>query len=123
MILADTSVWVEHLRGNAGQLAALLERGMVVTHPFVIGELVLGGIRVGSEVFELLHGLPGLSQATPAEILHFIDKQHLAGQGAGYVDVHLLASAILHDMQIYTLDKRLERLAESLGVGFKPAPH
>ena len=70
MILADTSVWVDHLRAGDKALAALLDAGMVLAHPFVIGELALGNLRPREIVLKSLTDLPHASVATDAEVLH-----------------------------------------------------
>ena len=95
MILADTSLWIDQLRRPTGPLTAMLEEGLVVMHPFVIGELACGNLRNRRSLLEMWADLPALPSATDAEVLHFIDRHALAGGGLGYVDVHLLASATL----------------------------
>ena len=94
MILVDTSVWVGHLRVGEATLAALLDAGQVLVHPFVIGELALGTLRQRASVLALLQDLPTAVVATDQEVMRFIERHSLAGQGIGYVDAHLLASFI-----------------------------
>jgi predicted nucleic acid-binding protein len=115
MILVDTSVWVDHLRGTDSMLVDLLNAGEVLAHPFVIGELALGGLRSPAPVLELLHQLPLAAVATDSEVLHFIGRHSLSGRGLGYVDVHLLAAARLTaGASLWTRDKRLQGIAEQL---------
>ena len=64
MILVDTSVWVEHLRVGDRALAELLDSGMVLAHPFVIGELALGDLRQRETVLAAMSDLPRASIAT-----------------------------------------------------------
>ena len=117
MILVDTSVWIDHFRAGDESLAALLDAGMVVTHPFVVGELALGNLRRREIVMEALSGLPCASPATDEEVLRFIDRHRLFGRGVGYVDVHLLAAARLSaGTSLWTKDKRLEGVAVELGL-------
>lgn len=117
MILVDTSVWVDHLRANNQTLAGLLERGMVVAHPFVIGELALGNLRHRARVLAALAGLPRATVATETEVMDFINRRSLAGRGIGYVDVHLLtAAALTADAPLWTYDKRLCHVAVQLGL-------
>ncbi len=117
MILVDTSVWVDHLRATDKVLAALLDTGMVLAHPFVVGELALGNLRQREIVLDALSGLPRTSVATDMEVLHFIDRHALFGRGVGYVDVHLLAAVQLTaGAQLWTKDRRLLGVAVELGL-------
>jgi len=116
MILADTSVWVDHLRRGDAKLAELLNAGQVLSHRFVIGELALGNLRNRDVVLEALQNLPEASIATDQEVLHFIARHALSGRGIGYVDVHLLVAAQLsHGASLWTRDKCLH--AESIRLG------
>lgn len=122
MILADSSVWVDHLRVGDGGLTARLDHRMIAMHPFVIGELALGNLRQRRQILSLLQGLPGMVMARDEEVLAFIDGAGLAGQGIGYIDCHLLASVKLTaDTRLWTRDRRLARVAHDLGLGADPA--
>jgi predicted nucleic acid-binding protein len=115
VILADTSVWVDHLRAGDKALAALLDVGMVLAHPFVIGELAMGNLRQREIVLKALADLPHASVATDAEVLHFIERHALSGRGSGYIDAHLLAAVKLTaGAELWTNDKRLHGLAVQL---------
>ncbi len=117
MILVDTSIWVDHLRAGNTKLAALLTEGTALTHPFVIGELALGGFRQRRAVLIDLSDLPEAVVATDAEVLRFLDRHALFGRGVGYVDVHLLAAARLTaDAKLWTYDRRLHDVADALGL-------
>ncbi len=121
MILVDTSVWVDHFRdqGPGGMLAALLERGAVLGHPSITGELALGHLRARAEILGLLGQLPQATVATAAELVAFIERHELFGLGIGYVDAQLLAATKLTDRaQLWTRDRRLSAAAERLGVAF-----
>ncbi len=107
MILVDTSVWVDHLRRGNSALVASLESGEVTTHPFVIGELACGHIRARRQVLALLAGLPKVNAPSHDEVLHFLHARKLEGLGLGWIDVHLLASAALSGLLLWTLDRRL----------------
>lgn len=124
MILVDTSVWVDHLRAGNKVLAGLLDTGMVLTHPCVLGELALGNLRHREIVMNALLGLPCASVATDAEVLRFIERHALFGRGVGYVDVHLLAGVRLTGaVELWTNDKRLHGVAAELGLAFTPRQH
>ena len=117
MILVDTSIWVDHLRAHNAVLAALLGTGMVVVHPFVVGELALGNLRQREAVLTALADLPQVSVATDAEVLRFIDRHGLFGRGVGYIDAHLLAAVRLTaGAELWTNDRRLHRVGYELGL-------
>lgn len=117
MILVDTSIWIDHLRSGNTALARLLDRGAVLGHPWVIGELVLGRLSKRQEVLRLLRNLPTANVATPDELLLFIERRQLAGHGIGYVDAQLLAAArMTPDAQLWTSDKHLSTAAARLGL-------
>jgi predicted nucleic acid-binding protein len=112
VILADTSVWVDHLRASDKALATLLDTGMVLAHPFVIGELALGNLRERETVLSALADLPHASVATDAEVRHFIKRHALFGRGIGYIDAHLLATTQLTaGAEVWTNDNRLHGVA------------
>jgi predicted nucleic acid-binding protein len=119
MILVDTSVWIDHLRAGDGRLADLLNSSQVLTHPFVIGELACGNLHKRDDVLRLLNDLPQAPVASQEEVLHFIERNKLMGQGIGYIDAHLLASTALADTAlIWTRDKRLQNIAKKLKLVF-----
>ena len=119
MILVDTSVWVNHFRKGESHLEKLLFDGEVVCHPYIIGELACGEIKNREEIISLLQALPISSQIEFSEYLYFIDKNRLNGSGIGFVDIHLLASAQLDRVQLWTADKHLETVAAEIGVNYK----
>jgi predicted nucleic acid-binding protein len=120
LILVDTSVWVDHLRRGDAQLADLLERGAVLMHPFVVGEIACGSLSDRSSILELLGDMPAAVVAEGDEVLAFIERHVLHGKGIGYVDVHLLASvALTEGASLWTRDKRLRLAAEDLGRAFR----
>lgn len=116
-MLVDTSVWVDHLAGGNPALAELLEAGDVETHPFVVGELALGNLRWRDGILGYLEALPSVPPAEHAEVLHLVEDRELAGSGLGWVDVHLLASALIGGTRLWTLDRALAAAAARLGVG------
>ncbi|MDZ7592992.1 MAG: type II toxin-antitoxin system VapC family toxin [Rubrivivax sp.] len=124
MILVDTSVWVDHLRRGDPRLVDLLERSVVLMHPFVVGEMACGSLHDRASTLELLHDLPAAAVADGDEVLRFIDRQDLHGRGIGYVDVHLLASvALTEGAKIWTRDKRLRLVADMLGYAYQDTAH
>jgi predicted nucleic acid-binding protein len=117
VILVDTSVWVGHLRASDERLAALLNEGEVLAHPFVLGELALGSFRHREAVLADLQDLPQAAVASDEEVLRLIDSQALFGLGIGYVDAHLLAAVRLTPgTRLWTGDRPLQRAAAELGL-------
>jgi hypothetical protein len=115
MILADTSVWIDHLREGAPPLAAALDAGTVLMHPFVLGELACGQLQNRGEVLALLRELPAVPTATDEEVLEYIERRALMGRGVGYIDVHLLAAVSLAGTaKLWTRDARLAAVAADL---------
>ena len=117
MVLVDTSVWIRHFRLGDPKLADCLSKGLVLMHPFVAGELACGNLMNRSAVLSDLHALPAVAVASDGETLAFLEDRRLWGRGLGWIDIHLLASAVLAECDLWTLDKRLARAAEAMGVG------
>jgi hypothetical protein len=122
VVLVDTSVWVSHLRDDHQGLRALLDEGLVVCHPFIIGELACAGLVNRSEIIALLGALSQVSVATHDEVLAFIEARDLAGKGLGYVDVHLLAAAVVTGVPLWTQDRRLHQAALKLHSAYREQP-
>jgi predicted nucleic acid-binding protein len=119
--LVDTSVWVDHLRATDETLVGLLDAGMVLAHPFVIGELALGTLAQRQTVLTALSDLPQAIVATDQEALHFIDRHQSCTRGVGYIDIHLLAAVRLTaGASLWTRDKRLHAVAGQLGLAATP---
>jgi predicted nucleic acid-binding protein len=119
VILVDTSVWIDHLRSGEPSLAAYLEGGWVMMHPFVLGELACGNLENRGEVLKLLGDLPAAPTATDPEALDVIERRALMGRGIGYIEVHLLASvALSSDARLWTRDRRLAAAATELELAF-----
>lgn len=122
MTLVDTSVWIDHFRSGVAGLIALLDADAVLTHPFVIGEIALGSLRNRSEVLGSLNALPKAQAVTDAEVLDLIASRSLFGTGIGYVDAHLLGSALRSGGGLWTYDRRLFSAAGALGLTAR-GPH
>ena len=118
MVLVDTSVWVSHLRHGNEDLQKLLHGGEVVCHPFILGELACGNLKNRNEILTYLQSLPMTILAEDQEVLRFIEDHRLMGKGLGYIDVHLIASAVLTNVLLWTLDKTLDKFTEKLGISY-----
>ena len=118
MVLVDTSVWVAHFRRGDIGLETLLNEGQVVCHPFIVGELACGNLKNRSGILSLLQALPMAIPSEHEEVIGFIENHSLMGKGLGYIDMHLLASAILSRVPVWTLDKKLKQVSSKLGFGY-----
>ena len=119
MILADTSVWIDFLAGRASAIAlrALLAANQTVCHPAVRGEIALGSIARRDEVLRLLSQLPRAPVIGDDEVFAMIETKNLDASGIGWIDAHLLASAMAGRHLIWTGDKRLASVAARLSPG------
>jgi predicted nucleic acid-binding protein len=118
-VLVDTSVWRRYFSGGAGvsALAELLdEDGAVLVHPFVLGELVLGGLPAREEA--LFARLPSATTLAHEEVLEFVRRRRLARRGIGWIDAHLLASALASSAALWSAEAPLAAAAAELGADF-----
>ncbi len=118
MVLVDTSIWIDHLRKGNARLEALLDEGEVLCHPFIIGELACGHIVNRRQILAFLCSLPRAAAADHDEVMRLIDVHQLMGMGISYLDAHLLASARLSSVPIWTLDLSLHRTSAKLKVAY-----
>ena len=117
MILADSSIWIDHLRASDRDMTAMLHAGQILTHPFIIGEIALGSLRNRHTILRMLHRLPEVVHARNAEVDMLIEQTPLFNLGIGYIDAHLLVSVRLTSgASIWTRDRRLLQAAALLGV-------
>ena len=114
MVLADTSVWIEHFRVGEPTLQDLLSEGLVLMHPFVLGELVCGNLKDRAVIIAHLQSLPSAHLAFNDEVMKLVEDARLWGKGLGWTDVHLLASALLTHCRLWTRDVRLGKIASEL---------
>jgi hypothetical protein len=122
VILVDTSVWIEHFRSGGSKLGDLLSQALVMVHPCVLGELACGSLRNRARILSDLEALPSAVSATHDEVMRLVEVRKLWNLGIGWIDAHLLASALLSNCQLWTLDGRLVRAAAAAGVKlFHPA--
>lgn len=116
IVLADTSVWLDHWRRGNPRLAELLDQDRIVVHPFVLGEIALGAITPRAVVLQHLTKLRAPHIAQQGEVMALIERTPLWGRGIGWVDAHLLASALLDRIRLWTLDRPLATAAAELDV-------
>lgn len=117
MILADTSVWIDHLNQGDETMSELLRARQVLAHPFVLGEVTLGSVRNRKAALAILHDLPRATYAEDRGVLQLIEDRALTGTGIGYMDAHLLASVLLTSgSRLWTRDRALRRVARQLSL-------
>jgi predicted nucleic acid-binding protein len=122
LILADTSIWIDHLRSGNKEMRRHLDQGQIVIHPFIIAELALGflnkrTLRERAETLALLDLLPQVRVAQLSEVRLTIEARRLYSLGIGLTDAHLIASVFINPSALlWTTDKRLRRAAEALGI-------
>jgi predicted nucleic acid-binding protein len=117
--LVDTSVWIDHFRTNRPALRRLLDEDLVMCHPLVIGELACGNMKHRSVILDSMAVLPATPTIDYQELLTFIETHKLFGQGLSWIDVHLLASTLLQQVTIWTLDHPLRHAARKLRCSFE----
>ncbi len=118
MVLVDTSVWINYLHSGISMLEELLNDVEVATHSFIIGELLCGGIKKRKEFISLIQALPVTPVITNEEFIYFMESNKLSGKGIGFVDVHLLASSKLAQVPLWTADKNLLKIANSMKLSY-----
>lgn len=117
MILADTSIWIDHLRSRNQEMRRHLEQGQIVIHPFIIAELALGSLKDRAKALALLDLLPQVRVARASELRSMIEARRLYNLGIGLTDAHLIASVFIDTPTLlWTRDKRLRKVAEGLGI-------
>jgi predicted nucleic acid-binding protein len=117
LILADTSVWIDHFRAGNKEMRKQLNEGQIAIHPFIIAELALGSLKDRTRTLALLDLLPQVHVAHLNEVRTMIEARRLFSLGIGLTDAHLIASVFLNaSALLWTRDKKLRKVAESLGI-------
>ncbi|HEY1161170.1 MAG TPA: PIN domain-containing protein [Terracidiphilus sp.] len=117
MILADTSIWVDHLRGRNPELEKHLGMGQIVMHPFIVAEIALGSLHNRRKLLDEMEALLEVRVAQLNEVRHMIEAHTLNSKGIGLTDAHLIASCLMTPgTQLWTRDGDLEKVAKTLGI-------
>jgi len=117
LILADTSVWIDHFRSGNKDLQKALNQGQIVIHPWITAELALGSLRNRAKTLAMLDLLPQVRVARMSELRLMIEARHLYNLGIGLTDAHLIASVFLNPPTLlWTRDKCLRKASEVLGI-------
>jgi predicted nucleic acid-binding protein len=124
VILVDTSVWIRFLMDKvpyADALEQLLLDDEVAGHELVFGELLIGDKGGRRKLLDSYEKMRFASSIPHSELVEFVRSRKLHGQGAGWIDIHLLASAVVDGLRLWTADPRLAALARNLHVFYEPA--
>lgn len=117
MILADSSIWIDHIRSADPLLENALQEQRIACHPMIIGEIAMGSLSKRAVILRALGNLAPAQVARHAEVLRLIEDGRLFSLGLGFIDAHLLASALLTpECKLWTRDRRLEMAAVRLGI-------
>lgn len=120
MILVDTSVWIAFFKGEpkAKKITQQLTEQKICTHDFVIGEIAVGHLASRRQnILESFRFLEKIPLAKTEEILHFLEKEKLYAKGLSWIDVHLVFSSIRHQVKLWTLDRKLTKIAKAFNIG------
>jgi predicted nucleic acid-binding protein len=121
MILVDTSVWIRFLSNQspyAARLDAILDRGETSGHELIRRT---SHRRPGGRA-KFLASYAKMHQARMVpnnEVVAFVRDRNLHGRGLGWVDIHLLAAAVVEGLRLWTADPRFARVAKELGVAWE----
>ncbi len=116
MILADTSLWVDHFHARSREVLDLLLAGQLATHPFVVGELLAGNLPERTRSVRQLLAIPTLAAVEHQEVVELVDRNTLYGRGLSWIDAHLLASCLASGTPLLTRDAGLNVAARRVGV-------
>jgi predicted nucleic acid-binding protein len=117
MILADTTVWIDHFRAFDADFGKLLRNGSIAMHPFVAAEVALGSLRNRQQTLAELDLLVQVPVARIGEVRLLIESHTLYSKGIGLTDANLVASCLITPgTQLWTSDIRLQRVARFMGI-------
>jgi predicted nucleic acid-binding protein len=121
-VLVDTSVWIRFLSNRApyaSKLDDLLSRGEVAGHDFVYGELLIGDKGGRRALLADYERMDRASVVPHSDVVAFVRDRKLHGRGIGWIDVHLLASALVARLELWTTDPALATVAKELGISYE----
>jgi predicted nucleic acid-binding protein len=117
LILADTSIWIDHFRSGNKEMGEALNQGQIVIHPWIVAELALGSLRERGKTLAMLDLLPQMRVARMSELRVMIEARRLHSLGIGLTDAHLIASVFINPPTLlWTRDKRLRQAAQAFGI-------
>lgn len=124
MVLVDTSVWIRSLANRApykAELDRLLALDEVSVHELVYGELLIGDMGGRKQFLSNYDRLSRTNMVPHEDVVAFVRHGALHGRGVGWIDIHLLAVAVVEGLQIWTADQSFADMAAELGVAYEVA--
>jgi predicted nucleic acid-binding protein len=121
-VLVDTSVWIRFLSNRApfsAELDRLLADDAVAGHEFVYGELLVGDRGGRQELLTSYERMEQVPAVPHNEVVAFVRARKFHGRGIGWIDAHLLASALVGGVQLWTADGPLGAIADELGIAYR----
>ena len=121
-VLVDTSIWIRFLAGTepyASSLDRLLSNDEVLGHDFVYGELLIGDRAARTKLLAEYKLMRQAAFVANSEVVEFVRHHKINGRGIGWIDAHLLASAIVANSRFWTADRPLVAVAQDIGVAYR----
>jgi len=123
MVVVDTSVWIRALARREpyrSELDRLLALDRVVGHELIYGELLIGDPNGRESVLEAYEQIPHAPVVPHGEVVAIVRSREVYGRGIGWIDAHLLASALVDRTPLWTADARLSAVARDLEIAYEP---
>lgn len=119
MILVDTSVWIDSFQKGFAAVEKITNEPVICIHRFIVGEFAVDNLGNRHKVIDILNNLYHVKIIDDKDVLNLVKEKKLYGKGIGYIDCHLLASAVsMPNTLLWTHDRRLHSVAVKLGVAF-----
>jgi predicted nucleic acid-binding protein len=116
MVILDTSIWIEHFRGNKAyfpKISKLLENMEILAVECVFGEL-LQGIKNGREKEIIKRYWTHLPKENYDNVIidagEYSSANKLLDKGVGLIDAIILMHGIRSESKIWTLDKKFLKI-------------
>lgn len=113
MIILDTSIWIERLKGNDNilkEIEPLAVNNMICTISPIFGELLQGckNDKERSHVLAYWHQTPKMSEENLfIESGLLASKENFFNKGIGIIDACIIRTTIANNLKLWTLDKKI----------------